>query len=117
MQSSWLHSRLDFIVSFDDSSQRQSADVEQILESPWAVCTYATMAVSILNVCADLYLLMGVIISSAVLPATLSLMWSKQNTIAATATPFLGLICSLTAWLVTAKREGGNLSVDSTGSK
>lgn len=29
-----------------------------------------------------LYLLMGVIISSAVLPATLTLMWKKQNMIA-----------------------------------
>jgi Na+/proline symporter len=70
-----------------------------------------------LNHSADLYLLMGVIISSAVLPATLSLMWSKQNTVAATLTPFLGLICSLTAWLVTAKKQTGNLSVASTGSK
>jgi urea-proton symporter len=62
-----------------------------------------------------LYLLMGVIISSAVLPATLTLMWKQQNAIAATATPVLGLICSLTAWLVTAKNEGGGLSVSSTG--
>ncbi|KAI4216580.1 MAG: hypothetical protein LQ351_001069 [Letrouitia transgressa] len=63
-----------------------------------------------------LYLLMGVIISSAVLPATLTLMWSKQNMIAATLSPILGLICSLIAWLVTAKKEFGDLSVDSTGS-
>lgn len=63
-----------------------------------------------------LYLLMGVIISSAVLPATLSLMWSKQNMIAATLSPFLGLACSLIAWLVTAKKQYGNLSVASTGS-
>lgn len=63
-----------------------------------------------------LYLLMGVIISSAVLPATLSLMWSKQNMIAATMSPFLGLACSLIAWLVTAKKQYGNLSVASTGS-
>lgn len=60
---------------------------------------------------------MGVIISSAVLPATLSLMWSKQNMIAATLSPFLGLACSLIAWLVTAKKQYGNLSVASTGSK
>ncbi|MCJ1312710.1 hypothetical protein MMC25_006386 [Agyrium rufum] len=63
-----------------------------------------------------LYLMMGVIISSAVLPATLTLMWSKQNMIAATLSPILGLICSLIAWLVTAKKEFGNLSVASTGS-
>ena len=62
-----------------------------------------------------LYLLMGVIISSAVLPATLTLMWSKQNWWAATLSPPLGFACSLIAWLVTAKKESGELSVASTG--
>ncbi|CAI6339750.1 unnamed protein product [Periconia digitata] len=62
-----------------------------------------------------LYLLMGVIISSAVLPATLTLMWSKQNWWAATLTPPLGFCCSLIAWLVTAKKQYGELTVDSTG--
>jgi SSS family transporter len=62
-----------------------------------------------------LYLLMGVIISSAVLPASLTLMWRQQNWAAATFTPVLGLICSLVAWLVTAKKQGGTLSVDATG--
>ncbi|KAF1955352.1 urea active transporter [Byssothecium circinans] len=62
-----------------------------------------------------LYLLMGVIISSAVLPATLTLMWSKQNWWAATLTPPLGFACSLVAWLVVAKQEGGELSVLTTG--
>ncbi|KAF2476070.1 urea active transporter [Lindgomyces ingoldianus] len=62
-----------------------------------------------------LYLLMGVIISSAVLPATLTLMWSKQNWWAATLTPPLGFACSLIAWLVTAKKQGGALTVATTG--
>lgn len=62
-----------------------------------------------------LYLLMGVIISSAVLPATLTLMWSKQNWYAATLSPPLGFACSLIAWLVTAKKEGGELTVATTG--
>lgn len=62
-----------------------------------------------------LYLLMGVIISSAVLPATLTLMWNKQNWYAATFTPPLGFACSLIAWLVTAKKEGGELTVATTG--
>ena len=62
-----------------------------------------------------LYLLMGVIISSAVLPAGLTLLWSRQSWAAATLSPPLGLICSLIAWLVTAKKEGGTLTVDSTG--
>jgi Na+/proline symporter len=62
-----------------------------------------------------LYLLMGVIISSAVLPAALTLLWSKQNWWAATLSPVLGLAVSLIAWLVTAKTEGGTLSVATTG--
>lgn len=62
-----------------------------------------------------LYLMMGVIISSAVLPATMTLMWSKQNLAAAALSPILGLAASLIAWLVTAKKEGGSLSVESTG--
>jgi Na+/proline symporter len=62
-----------------------------------------------------LYLLMGVIVSSAVLPASLALLWRKQNAYAAIFSPILGLTVSLTAWLVTAKMESGVLTVDSTG--
>ncbi|KAI9656544.1 MAG: hypothetical protein M1821_004751 [Bathelium mastoideum] len=62
-----------------------------------------------------LYLMMGVIISSAVVPAAGTLVWAQQNWAAATFTPVLGLICSLIAWLVTAKKEGGSLDVASTG--
>lgn len=54
-----------------------------------------------------IYLMMGVIISAAVLPATLTLMWKHQNWIAAAASPVLGLVCSLTAWLVQAKTQYG----------
>lgn len=63
-----------------------------------------------------LYLMMGVIISSAVIPATLTLLWRGQNKYAAYLTPPLGLICSLIAWLVTAKKTCGSLDVDCTGS-
>ena len=59
--------------------------------------------------------MMGVIISSAVLPATLTLMWSKQNKWAAMLSPPLGLACSLIAWLATAQQESGILNVDSLG--
>ncbi|KAI9761317.1 MAG: hypothetical protein M4579_001107 [Chaenotheca gracillima] len=62
-----------------------------------------------------LYLLMGVIVSSAVLPASLTLLWKRQNLIAAAASPVLGLATSLIAWLVTAKKQYGELTVDSTG--
>ncbi|KAK5409914.1 urea active transporter [Exophiala xenobiotica] len=63
-----------------------------------------------------LYLMMGCIISSAVIPATLALMWKDQNWQAAAGAPVLGLACALIAWLVTAKKQCGVLSVDCTGS-
>jgi Na+/proline symporter len=62
-----------------------------------------------------LYLFMGVIISSAVLPACLTLLWGGMNKWAAMLSPPLGLACSLIAWLVTAQKESGSLSVATLG--
>ncbi|KAF9875441.1 urea transporter [Colletotrichum karsti] len=62
-----------------------------------------------------LYLMMGVIISSAVLPATLTLLWAGQSWAAATFSPIIGFVLSMTAWLVTTKIKYGELSVESTG--
>ncbi|KAH9897323.1 Sodium:solute symporter family-domain-containing protein [Xylariomycetidae sp. FL2044] len=64
-----------------------------------------------------LYLWMGVIISAAVLPASLTLLWKRQNWIAAAFSPVLGLICALISWTVTcAKLYDGVLNVDNLGS-
>lgn len=63
-----------------------------------------------------LYLLMGVIISAAVIPATLTLLWSGQNRWAATLSPILGTACAIIAWLVTASKTCGALDVTCTGS-
>ena len=62
-----------------------------------------------------LYLLMGVIISSAVFPGAMTLVWKGQNWIAAAASPVLGLAMSLVAWLVTTKTEYGVFTVETTG--
>ncbi len=62
-----------------------------------------------------LYLMMGVIVSSAVLPVTLTLTWSGQNKWAASLTPVIGLVLALVAWLVTAKKQCGSLNVACTG--
>ncbi|KAG8630355.1 hypothetical protein KVT40_001974 [Elsinoe batatas] len=61
-----------------------------------------------------LYLLMGVIISGAVIPASLTLLWERQSWAAATFSPPMALACSLTGWLVQASREGP-LTVEVTG--
>jgi hypothetical protein len=63
-----------------------------------------------------LYVVMGVIISSAVIPATLTLMWAGQNKWAGTLTPPLGPTCAVITWLVTASQECHSLDVDCTGS-
>lgn len=63
-----------------------------------------------------LYLLMGVLISAAVLPATLTLIWRGQNKWAATLSPILGASCAIIAWLVTASKTCGKLDVTCTGS-
>jgi Na+/proline symporter len=63
-----------------------------------------------------LYVMMGVIIGSAVVPATLTLVWSGQNKWAAALSPIFGLAFALIAWLVTAKKECGSLDVTCTGS-
>jgi urea-proton symporter len=63
-----------------------------------------------------LYVLMGVIISSAVLPATLTLLWADQSWAAATFSPILGFVCSVTSWLVRTKVKYGDLTVNTTGS-
>ncbi|EJP68324.1 hypothetical protein MY5147_003282 [Beauveria neobassiana] len=63
-----------------------------------------------------LYLLMGVLISAAVIPATLTLLWDGQNKWAAMLSPIFGSACAITAWLVTSKKSCGALSIECTGS-
>ncbi|KAF9357959.1 hypothetical protein BGX26_002751 [Mortierella sp. AD094] len=61
-----------------------------------------------------LYSLMGVLISSAVLPVTFSLLWKKQNATAAIVAPVAGLFISITAWLVCAKLYSGEVTLATT---
>ncbi|GAO15447.1 uncharacterized protein UV8b_02223 [Ustilaginoidea virens] len=63
-----------------------------------------------------LYLLMGVLISAAVIPATLTLLWDGQNRWAAAVSPIVGTACAIAAWLATASRTCGALDVACTGS-
>ncbi|KXT05849.1 hypothetical protein AC578_1030 [Pseudocercospora eumusae] len=63
-----------------------------------------------------LYLFMGVIISGAVLPSSLTLLWTRQSWAAATFSPPLAMCCSLIGWLVQAKQQYGELNINTTGS-
>lgn len=61
-----------------------------------------------------LYELMGIIISAAVLPATLTLLSKRQNKIAAIWSPILGTGMSIMSWLVCTKVKFGSITVDNT---
>jgi SSS family transporter len=60
------------------------------------------------------YLSMGVLTGSAVVPVTLVL-WKKTNRVAATAGALAGLVCGITIWMETAYILYGEISVQSTG--
>ncbi|AOW02940.1 Sodium:solute symporter family-domain-containing protein [Yarrowia lipolytica] len=62
-----------------------------------------------------LYLLMGSIISAAVIPAVLTLLWSGLNFWAAVLSPPLGFCFAITAWLVTTKSLEGEINVETAG--
>ncbi|KAI8075212.1 Sodium:solute symporter family-domain-containing protein [Gongronella butleri] len=61
-----------------------------------------------------LYTLMGVLISSAVVPLTLTLLWSKQNKMAAIVSPIAGFVLAVITWLTTTYGLYGEITVDST---
>lgn len=62
------------------------------------------------------YLLMGVLIGSAVAPSFAIVVWNKTNKWAATAAIIVGFGCAVAGWLGTASaRNNGVLSVETTG--
>jgi SSS family transporter len=64
------------------------------------------------------YLAMGILIGSAVIPIALSILWKRANRVAATAAPIVGLIVSLSVWLGVAAslpQYNGEISLASLG--
>ncbi|KAG7764212.1 hypothetical protein KL931_004734 [Ogataea haglerorum] len=61
-----------------------------------------------------LYELMGIIISSAVFPATMTLLSRKQNVQAVVWSPILGTAFAIMSWLVCTKKKFGSITVDTT---
>lgn len=86
------------------------------------ICVFGiTMAffASILNVVGVdlgwLFLVMGLLIGGAIFPVAFSICWKGQSKAGAVAGSVTGLCAGLLAWLVTAKRVYGTLSVATTG--
>lgn len=61
------------------------------------------------------YLAMGVIIGSAVLPIAFSITWKRCSAAGAISGAVGGLACSITAWILTAWGLTGKVTVDSLG--
>ncbi|RIB16000.1 Sodium/solute symporter [Gigaspora rosea] len=62
-----------------------------------------------------MYLLMGIISSPAVFPVAFTITWKKQSALAAIVSSVVGLICGIIAWLVTAQKLHGEITLASTG--
>lgn len=62
------------------------------------------------------YLMMGILIGSAVAPISLSILWGRTNRNAATAAAVTGLVAGVGAWLGSASAMYGEISILSTGS-
>ncbi|HJJ26389.1 MAG TPA: sodium:solute symporter family protein, partial [Nitrosopumilus sp.] len=64
------------------------------------------------------YLAMGILIGSAVIPIALTILWSKTNKVAATAGAVVGLIIAVSTWAITAAslpQYGGVVDLASLG--
>ncbi len=62
------------------------------------------------------YLMMGILIGSAVAPISLSILWGRTNRNAATAASVTGLVAGVGTWLGSASAIYGEISILSTGS-
>lgn len=64
------------------------------------------------------YLAMGIIIGSAVIPIALTILWKKTNRVAATLGAIIGLIIAVSTWIMTAAslpEFGGEITLASLG--
>lgn len=61
-----------------------------------------------------IYEIVGIIISSAVVPVIVTLCWKNQNIVAAVASPILGTCLAIMSWLVCTKSLYKNLAISST---
>ncbi len=61
------------------------------------------------------YLMMGILIGSAVAPISFAILWKKTNKYAATSAAIIGLGCGVSSWLWSADSMYGEITLSSTG--
>ncbi|KAK5109878.1 hypothetical protein LTR62_006485 [Meristemomyces frigidus] len=59
--------------------------------------------------------MLAIIVGGASIPVGLILLWKRMSTVAAIASPWIGLACGLTAWLVTTWKRSGSITVETAG--
>ncbi|GIK06309.1 hypothetical protein Aspvir_001956 [Aspergillus viridinutans] len=90
--------------------------------SHWAIALYALLLsafCSILNAVGLsltwVLTVLGVIVGGAAVPVGLILLWGRMSTVAAIVAPWLGFVCGIVVWFVTAMKRSGALNVETTG--
>jgi len=61
------------------------------------------------------YLMMGILIGSAVAPISFALLWKKTNKYAATSAAIVGLVCGVSSWFWSTHLMYGAITLSSTG--
>lgn len=61
------------------------------------------------------YLMMGILIGSAVAPISFAILWEKTNRYVATSAAIIGLICGIISWFWSANFMFGEITISSTG--
>ncbi|KAK4542497.1 hypothetical protein LTR36_006749 [Oleoguttula mirabilis] len=97
-----------------------SARLVQI--SHYGICIYALVLAafcSILNAVGLnltwLLTILAIIVGGASIPVGLILLWKRMSTIAAVASPWIGLVCGLIAWFITTWKRSGSITVETSG--
>ncbi len=59
--------------------------------------------------------ILAIIVGGASIPVGLILLWKRMSTVAAVASPWIGLVCGLIAWFVTTWKRSGSITVTTSG--
>lgn len=93
-----------------------------IFVSHWMICFFACVMASFACIwnavgidLGWLFLVMGLIIASAVFPAAFTVVWKGQTRAAAVSGCLVGLAAGLASWLTVAKVYYGELTIETTG--
>ncbi|KAJ5167772.1 uncharacterized protein N7482_003366 [Penicillium canariense] len=99
-----------------------TTSTELVRVSHWAIALYAVVLAAfccILNAAGIsltwVLTVLGVIVGGAALPVGMILLWEPMSTVAAVGAPWIGFLCGIVVWFVTAWKRSGTISVASTG--